>query len=115
MQVDYTSAFLHASIDEDVPFKIPRRFKQPGQVLKLNYSLYGLKQSSWYFFLYLKGKLENLKFTQSDVDACLFVCSDIICFVYVNDCPFLFPSDCKFDSMLNKLRKFHLYLEKEKR
>ena len=113
MQVDYTSAFLHASIDEDVYVEMPRGFKQSGQVLKLKRSLYGLRQSPRNFFLHLKTKLEKLNFIQSEADQCLFVRPDMICLVYVDDCLFFAPDDSKFDSMLDKLRKSNLSLEKE--
>jgi hypothetical protein len=49
-QVDYTAAFLHAPIEEDVYVDMPRTFQQPGKVLKLNRCLYGLKQSPRIFF-----------------------------------------------------------------
>jgi hypothetical protein len=56
-QVDYTAAFVHAPIDKDpnwesmsseekarsgVYLHMPRGFYQPGKVLKLKRSLYGL-------------------------------------------------------------------------
>ena len=43
MQVDYTSAFLHAVIEDNVYVEIPTRDKDPGKILQLNKSLYGLK------------------------------------------------------------------------
>lgn len=64
-QVDYTAAFVHAPIDKDpnwdnlskeeqdqkgVYVDMPRGFSQPGKVLKLKRSLYGLCQSPRNFF-----------------------------------------------------------------
>ena len=43
MQVDYTSAFLHATLNDEVYVEMPRGYKSPGKVLKLNRSLYGLR------------------------------------------------------------------------
>jgi len=43
-QVDYTCAFLHAPIAEDVYIFMPRGFEEEGKVLKLQRSLYGLHQ-----------------------------------------------------------------------
>ena len=43
MQVDYTSAFLHADIKDEVYVDMPREFKILGKVLKLKKSLYGLR------------------------------------------------------------------------
>jgi Reverse transcriptase (RNA-dependent DNA polymerase) len=44
-QVDYTCAFLHALLDDEVYCHMPHGFQQPGKVLRLKRSLYGLKQS----------------------------------------------------------------------
>ena len=75
MQVDYTAAFIHAPIDRPpnydqmskeeqrkvgVYVRMPRGYTKPGKVLKLNRSLYGLKQSPRNYFLYMKDKLEAM-------------------------------------------------------
>ena len=111
-QVDYTAAFLHADIDKDpnwdglsdkeraqsgVYVEMPRGFGQPGKVLKLKKSLYGLKQSPRNFFLHLKGKLEATGFHQSDADACLFISDRVICLVYVDDTLFFSPRQSFID------------------
>ena len=57
VQVDYIAAFLHAPIKEYVYINMPRGFQIPGKVLKLNKSLYGLKQSPRNFYNHLKDKL----------------------------------------------------------
>ena len=41
-QVDYTCAFLHAPITEDLYVRMPRSFQEEGKVLKLERALYGL-------------------------------------------------------------------------
>ena len=43
MQVDYTSAFLHAALNDEIYIEMSRGYKVPGKVLKLNRSLYGLR------------------------------------------------------------------------
>ena len=73
IQVDYTSAFLHTTIDNTMFFDMPRDFKQPDKVLKLKLLLYGLRQSPRKFFLHLTGKLEDQDFVQSTVDPYLFI------------------------------------------
>ena len=113
MQVDYTSAFLHATLNDEVYVEMPRGYKSPGKVLKLNRSLYGLRQSPRNFFLHLKSKLEGLDFVQSSADPCLFVRHNMICLVYVDDCLFFAPDDTNFDDMLSKLRKSGLTLQRE--
>jgi hypothetical protein len=52
-QVDYTAAFVHADVGEDVYIEMPKSFGKPGIVLKLRKSLYGLKQSPRNFFHHL--------------------------------------------------------------
>ena len=70
-QVDYTCAFLHAPITEYVYVHMPRRFEEEGKVLKLQKSLYGLRQSPRNFFEHLKENLFKVGFKQSEVDPCL--------------------------------------------
>jgi len=41
-QVDYTCAFLHAPITEDLYVRMLRSFQEEGKVLKLERALYGL-------------------------------------------------------------------------
>ena len=84
-QVDYTAAFVHAPIDKDprwdemaeleeersgVFIEMPRGFREEGKVLKLQRSLYGLKQSARNFFNLLKDNLEVIGFRQSEQDPC---------------------------------------------
>eukprot|EP00957_Ditylum_brightwellii_P159829 12166044-Ditylum_brightwellii.AAC.1 len=69
---------------------LPIKFKE-GHVLKLNCSLYGLKQSSHNFFEFLKKKLLRCGFVQSQHDHWLFINDKVICLVYVNDCLFFAP------------------------
>ena len=94
-QVDYTAAFVHAPIDKPpnwdkmtpaeknrsgVFVEMPRGFEREGCVLRLNKSLYGLKQSSRNFFQFLKGNLETIGFkSQEHVDPCLFISKKVIC------------------------------------
>ena len=71
-QVNYTCAFLHAPITEDVYVHIPRGFKEGRKVLKRQRSMYGLHQSSRNFFEHLKEILIKVGFKQSG-DPCLLI------------------------------------------
>jgi hypothetical protein len=120
VQVDYTAAFLHAPIDRDpnwdnlseeekkksgVYIQMPRGFGQPGKVLKLKRSLYGLRQSPRNFFLHLKSKLESVGLkSQDEVDPCLFVSDKVICIVYVDDCLWFSPRKEWIDEVLDTLQ-----------
>jgi hypothetical protein len=86
-QGDITCAVLHASLGEDEAV-----YGKP-KVLKLNQTLYGLRQSPRAFWLYLTEKLERCGLKQSQLDPCLFIGSCVICIVYVNDLLFWSPRE----------------------
>ena len=83
---------------------MPRGYSQPGKVLKLNRSLYRLKQSPRNYFLYLKEKLEDSGFEQSKHDACLFYSEKVICLVYVDDTLFFSRDEEDIEEIINKLK-----------
>ena len=128
-QVDYTAAFVHAPIDRDpnydslspeeqkrqgVFLQMPRGFSQPGKVLRLKRSLYGLRQSPRNFFQFLKAKLEGAGFeSNDDVDPCLFISDKVICLVYVDDTLFYSPKQEYIDEAIAKLSQSELDLEVE--
>jgi hypothetical protein len=128
-QVDYTAAFVHAPIDKDpnwesmsqeeqdrsgVYLHMPRGFYQPGKVLKLKRSLYGLRQSPRNFFQHLKSKLESLGFEANDnIDPCLFISTKVICLVYVDDTLFFSPKEDFINEVIDQLSKADLDLEVE--
>ena len=61
-QVDYNNAFAQAPIAEDVYVELPKDFESNNDgdsVLKLNTSLYGMKQSPLVWFEHLKAGLEK--------------------------------------------------------
>jgi Reverse transcriptase (RNA-dependent DNA polymerase) len=87
------------------PTQFGRGFAQPGKVLKLKRSLYGLKQSPRNFFLHLKSKLESVGLkSQEEVDPCLFVSEKVICIVYVDDCLWFSPRKEWIDEVLETLK-----------
>jgi hypothetical protein len=110
-QVDYTAAFVHAPIKEDVYVEMPRGFAEHGQVLKLKRSLYGLKQSPRNFFLFLKSKLEAAGFTnQEEIDPCLFLSDKCICLVYVDNTLFYSPKAEFIEEAIAKLKELGMEL-----
>eukprot|EP01082_Thalassiosira_pseudonana_P009463 g8665.t1 g8665 contig3:647373-650417(+) len=79
-QGDVTAAFLHADLpdNENVYVEMPRGFRQKGKngkhkVLKLNKTLYGLRQSPRLFWKYMVQKMEMCGMQQSNLDPCLFI------------------------------------------
>lgn len=109
-----TTAFLHAPLEEEVFVEMPRGYRQPGKVLRLNRCLYGLKQSPKNFFEYLKGNLEAIGLKpQTDVDPCLFISDKCICLVYVDDTLFFSPDPKYIEEAIEKLRARGMELEPE--
>jgi hypothetical protein len=115
-QVDYTLAFVHADLKDDVYVRMPRMFERPGYIYKLKKSLYGLRQAPLNFFLYLKEGLEARGFKQSTYDPCLFVSEKVICLCYVDDCLFFAKDDADIENVIDSLQrpeptKFDLTIE----
>ena len=88
VQVDYTTAFVQADIDDEVYIEMPRLFERQGYILKLRKSLYGLRQAPLNFFNCLREALESRGFRQSMMEPCLFTNNEVICLCYVDDCLF---------------------------
>ena len=104
-QVDYTAAFIHAPIDEDVFVEMPRGFTERGKVLKLKKSLYGLRQSPKNFFKFISARLENVgMIPQTDINPCLFISDKVICVLYVDDTLFWSPKKEWIDEVIEKLQ-----------
>ncbi len=92
--IDFVLAFPQADLDVPVFKEHPagvnpiavsdenrRRY-----VLKLNKSLYGLKQAGYNWFEKLQEGLITRDFIQSQVDKCIFFWKDCIILTYIDDC-----------------------------
>ena len=110
-QVDYTSAFLHAPIEEDVYVEMPRGFWQEGNILKLKWSLYGLKQALRNFFKHLHAKLLKLGFKQSETNPVNSSMTMLFCLTYVDGCLFFSPAEKYIDDMIVCLQDEHMKLK----
>ena len=89
--IDFTLAFPQADLDVDVYMELPVGFDNDGykgkHVLKLNKSLYGLKQAAYNWCQLLKSGLESRGYEhQSSTDNCVFLSKDSIVLVYVDNC-----------------------------
>ncbi|KAL2230632.1 UNVERIFIED_CONTAM: Retrovirus-related Pol polyprotein from transposon RE2 [Sesamum indicum] len=91
LQLDVNNAFLHSHLEEDVYMEPPAGLLDviPGQVCKLQNSLYGLKQASRQWNLELTTQLLAFGFRQSSHEHCLFIkrsASEFtVLLVYVDD------------------------------
>lgn len=113
-QIDYTAAFVHAPIDCLVYVACPKGFEVTGKVWRLKKSLYGLAQSPRNFFLHTKNQLENqLGFTQSEADPCLFIASDVICLIYVDDALLFYKDATAVTRLTNKMDNLKIQFREE--
>ena len=79
--------------------------------LKLKNNLYGQKQGSRIWYLYLTIKLKELNFKQSTFDECIFTRRNLLFFFCVNDGVFLCPDKTKVDEAIEELRQAKLDIE----
>jgi hypothetical protein len=85
-QYDVPQAFLKSVIDCDIFVHPPRNFSEfPGQLLKLNLSLYGAKQSAALWNKMIDGFLQGMGFSPSPMDPCLYKRSDALIILFVDD------------------------------
>lgn len=91
-QMDVKSAYLHGKLQETIYMEQPEGYAQPGKehlVLKLNKSLYGLKQAGRTWNEEIDRALCNHGFQSLDADRCLYIrrvaSSLIIISLYVDD------------------------------
>ncbi|PLW34541.1 hypothetical protein PCASD_12926 [Puccinia coronata f. sp. avenae] len=101
-QMDVRCAFLNGVPDEDIFIKVPDGVDidiPPGYGLKLQKSLYGLKQSPRCWYKALRTFFESINFKPAGADPCLFIHQDIDrpCFVFVHvDDMVIFGPDVQF-------------------
>ena len=105
--IDFVLAFPQAELDTDVYMELPFGFDVDGSrnfILKLNKSLYGLKNSSRNWFQHLINGLKSRGFTQSQVDPCVLYREDSIILVYVDDCIIFSRSKSVNDTIVESLK-----------
>ena len=87
-QLDVAAAFLNAPIDETICVKAPN-----GEIWRLRKALYGLRQSPQLWNSTLDQHLRTeMHFTPTSADPCLYVSTDAMIGVYVDDMPIAAPA-----------------------
>ena len=120
-QVDYTSAFPQVDLDVPVYMRVPQGWfvHEDGQLhqhpdpksndtknyLRLKKNMYGCKQAARNWFKLLSEGLRKEGFIQSKTDSCLFLCTDCIIVIYVDDCLFFSPHASTVDNVIASLSK----------
>ncbi len=77
---------------------------------KLNFvqekqTLYGLKQSPWYFFQYVTELLIKQGLTASKLDPCLFISKSLIVIIYVDGILIHGKSDDEINELMERLKQ----------
>lgn len=104
-QLDISSAYLYADLKEELYIRAPPHLQLKDKVLRLNKSLYGLKQSgaNWYQtikeFLITKTKVKEV-----DGWPCVFIAPGIILSLFVDDMIVLTNTTEKAREFIKKLR-----------
>ena len=117
VQCDVTAAFIHGRVppDEEIYVHQPRGFKRGigTEVLRLQRTLYGLRQSPRYFFKYFTERLVRQGLTQSLFDPCLFMTSSMIVIIYVDDILIYGKSVNEIDNFIQRMKTEDVALNKE--
>jgi hypothetical protein len=107
--IDFVLAFPQADLEVPVYMELPLGFDAPHNesrklyVLRLNKSLYGLKQAGYNWFAKLSNGLEDRGFVPSSVDPCVFFGKGCIVLTYVDDCIIVADSMNRIDALLVSL------------
>ena len=108
--IDFVLAFTQTELEVPVYMEIPMGFvpehdaQRRKYVLKLNRSLYGLKQGSYNWFEKLRKGLLDRRFSQSQVDPCVFMGHRCIVLTYVDGCLIIADEESKIVMLVKFLR-----------
>ena len=109
--LDIKSAYLMARVTEDIYMSVPDGVTPPGPnlCLKLNKSLYGLKQAGRCWHKLLHKKMTELGMRQSVADPCLYLNDEddeiMTANVHVDDCCICYSSEEKYQRFRKRLEK----------
>lgn len=103
-QLDIRTAFLNASLDEELYVKTPPGFGDNGH-LKLKKALYGLKQSPLQWYKTISSHLLSIGFQCCIADKCLFMKNNILLLVYVDDIILCGPDENQLTKIVKDLEK----------
>ena len=108
--IDFKNAFAQADLPEPIYLELPPGYAQANPesrdfVLKVKKSLYGDRRAANLWYLKLRSTLENdLHFKVSELDPCLFIRSDCVIVLYVDDAIIFGKDDDSIDKLLSELK-----------
>ena len=107
--IDFKNAFTQASLPEPIFLELPPGYKEANptlkdKVIKVNTSLYGDVRAANLWYNKIAGTLvDDLGFRSSEMDPCLFIRSDCIIVLYVDDAILMARDDKTLDHVLQEL------------
>jgi hypothetical protein len=110
-QIDFVLAFPLAPVERDLYMEIPKGIRVDGAedgeeyVLQLVRNLYGQKQTGRVWYQYLVDSLQEIGFTRSSVDECVFYYNKSVLLVYVDDSILMGPDDNELAFLLQEVHK----------
>jgi hypothetical protein len=109
--IDFVLAFPQADLEVPVYMESSIGFDAPNgknckfYVLRLNKSLYGLKQAGYNWFAKLSNGLQDRGFVPSNIDPCVFFAPGCIILTYVDDCIIVGDMSDLIDKLIQSLHK----------
>ncbi len=88
-----------------IGFDAPEEENCRSYVLKLNKSLYRLKQTGYNWFAKLSNGLQDRGFVQSSIDPCVFFNHKCIILTYVDDCIIIGDTHNRINMLIQSLHK----------
>jgi hypothetical protein len=109
--IDFVLTFPQADLEVPVYVEFPIGFDAPNResskfyVLRLNKSVYGLKQAGRNWFAKLSNGLQDHGFVQSNIDPCVFFVPGCIILTYVDDCIIVGDTSNCIDKLIQSLHE----------
>ena len=116
--IDIVTAYLYGLLDSDIYMKIPKGFKMPEALsikpkemysIKLQRSLYGLKQSERMWYNHLSDYLINKQYMNNVICLCIFIKKTISEFVIIA----VYVDDLNIIVTENEIHEVTVYLKEE--
>jgi hypothetical protein len=119
-QVDFSNAFVQAPLTKDVYVSLPAMFRDMSGIdtkdlcLKLNKSLYGMREAPKLWSDYLEKGLRKSGFKPSHEDVGIYYGRGMAIAVYVDDVLFFGPDADEMEAVINELQSGGFELKREK-
>ena len=107
-QLDFVMAYLQAPAEMPLYLHLPqgyrrKRMMQKSHILKLKCNVYGQKQAGRVWNQYMDQGMQEIGFTPSKFDPCLYYRGSVIFLVYIDDCIVFGPDDKAIDKVVTDL------------